>query len=336
MRRLIAVAVGLFVALSVTTPAQAATQVDVIVGALHKAPVYVAQGTPGTTSETAASLTGKLFENDTIVLVMLPDNASPDQEDVNTLAQKIDKGLKGKRIVGIAVGAQFAGAASKMPSGIADDLMNRAASVSTNPAETLGTFVRNVHDWQAANPEPAATSGAKASSGWLWWLFLAPAFILLLVYLLIRLLSNRLRIKPKVRYTAPGTLNELVRTLMRQRNELHERDPMREAINLTCRYTEAYFKRFAGERSASDAIVRFGNQLNLATKVVKDYSYAIENPEYIDEPDKVSRLGLDSINGLADTILKSIKKGNSELLLEFRANTSILEAQRYKNPDARY
>src|SRR4051812_19978714 len=81
MRRLIVVVLGIIAALSVATPANATTNVDAIISALQKAPIYIGQGTEGTTSDTAASLTSKLHENDNIVLVMLPADTTLTQDD---------------------------------------------------------------------------------------------------------------------------------------------------------------------------------------------------------------------------------------------------------------
>ena len=350
MRRLIAVALGLFVALSVAIPASAATSVDTIVGALQKAPVFVVDGTEGTTSDTAATLTGKLSDGDNIVIVMLPADETLSVEDVNALTQKISNGLKGERIVGIAVGAQFAGAASMLPSGTAADLMNRAQTVSTNSVETLTTFIRNVHDWQKNNPDYIPTpKPEKAESGVPVWPFIVGG-VLLVTIMLVIFLTTRRRIRGRVHYTAPGNLNDPVRSMMEYRKRL-ERDRywdtyspsinaarresverMFVAIDATCRYTEAYFKRFASEKKNSGTLVIFNNQLELAQKVVKDYVYTYENSEFVDNPIQVMKRGHDAIEGLAETILSSIKKGNNDRLMDYKVSTNILDANRYKDP----
>jgi hypothetical protein len=351
MRRLIAVALGLFVALSVAIPASAATSVDTIVGALQKAPVFVVDGTEGTTSDTAAALTGKLDDGDNIVIVMLPADETLSVEDVNALAQKISNGLKDERIVGIAVGAQFAGAASMLPTGTANDLMNRADTVSTSSVETLITFIRNVHDWQRSNPDYIPTpKPEKAVSAVPVWPFIVGAVVILVTITLVVFLTTRRRIRGRVHYTAPGNLNDPVRSMMDYRKRL-ERDRywdtysppinaarkesverMFVAIDATCRYTEAYFKRFASEKKNDGTLTIFNNQLELAQKVVKDYVYTYENAEFVDNPIQVMKRGHDAIEGLAETILSSIKKGNNDRLMDYKVSTNILDAQRYKDP----
>ncbi len=331
MRRLIAVALGLVTALSVAMPASAASNADDIVGALKKAPVYVVSGTEGTTSDTVGTLTSKLYKDDNIVLAMLPADPSITQDDVTLLAQQVSNGLKGKRIVGIAVGTQFAGVTSMMPSGTASDLMNRAQTVSTNSVETLITFVRNVHDWQSQNPQYVpASKPAKATSGSFPW-FLIVIGALLAVLIAIFIIFNRRRIRSRVHYTAPGEMNDPVEKMMKLREHLRDDEAMYNAIDEVCRYTEAYFKRFTSEKRNSDTVTLFSNQLELARKVVEDYVYTYEDSQYVDEPEVVLKRGLDSIQGLAETILISIKKGNNDRLMDYKVNTNILNAQRTRN-----
>ena len=353
MRRLIAVAFGIFVALSVAIPASAASNVDTIVGALQEAPVYVDDGAEGATSDTAATLLSKLYDDDNVVIVMLPADETLATEDVNALAQKISNDLKDERIVGIAVGSQFAGAASILPSGTANDLMKRAETVSTNSAETLITFIRNVHDWQKSNPDyMAAPEPAKAESAAPVWPFMIIG-VSLVVTMSVLFLYTRRRIRGRVHYTAPGNLNDPVRSMMDNRKHLEterywdnfsptvnaaRRDSvgrMSAAIDATCRYTEAYFKRFASEKKNSDTLTIFNNQLELAQKVVKDYVYTYENHEFIEDPIEVMKRGHDAIEGLAETILSSIKKGNNDRLMDYKVSTNILDAQRYKDPKSR-
>jgi hypothetical protein len=334
MRRLMVVVLGVFVALSVATPASATTNVDAITSALQKAPVYIDQATEGTTPDTAGTLTTMLNGNDNVVLVMLPADTSLTQEDVNALAQKISSGLKSQRIVGISVGAQFAGAASIMPSGVASDLMHRAAVVSTDSVETLGTFVRNVHDWQTSNPSyvPVLKPAKASGPGFPWWIVIGG--ILLVMILLVILIINRRRIRSQVHYTAPGGLNDPVEKMMKLRERLSNHDDMYDAIDLLCRYTEAYFKRFTPEKKSPATITAFSNQLELAQKVVEAYADVRKDPQYYDDPQKVMSRGVDSIQGLADTVLASIKKGNADRLMDYNVSTNILDAQRYKDPNS--
>jgi hypothetical protein len=333
MRRLMVVVLGVFVALGVAAPADATTNVDDINSALQKAPVYIGQGTEGTTLDTAGTLKMMLNDHDNIVLVMLPSDDSITQEGVNALARQISNGLKTKRILGVAVGTQFAGASSIMPSEVASDLMHRAAVVSTDSVETLGTFVRNVHDWQTSNPSyvPVPKPVKASDSGFQWWIVIVG--ILLVMILLVILIVNRRRIRSQVHYTAPGGLNDPVEKMMKLRERLNIQDDMYNAIDLLCRYTEAYFKRFTPEKKSPSTITAFSNQLELAQKVVEAYADVRKDPQYYDDPQKVMIRGVDSIQGLADTVLASIKKGNADRLLDYNVSTNILDAQRYKNPN---
>ena len=333
MKRFIAVALGLIVALSVAIPAAAAATANDIVGALKEAPVYITSGTEGTNSDTAPSLMSKLYENDNIVLVMLPEDSMVVQEDVNELARKISDGLKNEKIVGLAIGTQFAGVASILPSGTATELMNRAKTVSTNSVETLSTFVRNVHDWQSAHPEQVATpkpSKADEPDAFKPWPFAAGFAIGTVIGVIILVNLNRRRVRKRVHYTAPAELNNPVRELMRSREQLRENDQMRAAIDLVCRYTETYFKRFPAEKKSTDAIKLFNNKLELAQKVVVEYVYTSKNRDFVTDADDLLARGLESIQGLAETILTSIKDRNNDRLMDYKVNTNILNAQRYR------
>ncbi len=134
------------------------------VDALQTTRVYVAPGTAGTDPYTAGQLLERLKSGDSIVLVMLPADASVDT-DIFKIASTLSEKLEDQYIIGLAVGREVIGYSNVMPVGEADDQMRRADSVANSSLTALVTFVDNIHKWQASNvmptPVPTATSTPK-------------------------------------------------------------------------------------------------------------------------------------------------------------------------------
>jgi hypothetical protein len=126
------------------------------VEALKKSPVFVYPGTEGTDSTTEAKLRARLNNNDNIVLVMLPMDGLKGT-DIDTIVKSLSNGLHDERIIGLAVGDQVVGYAPTLPPLVAEDQMNRADTMATDPITALGTFTWNIHEWQKANPQPSPT-----------------------------------------------------------------------------------------------------------------------------------------------------------------------------------
>ena len=107
---------------------------------------------------------------------------------------------------------------------------------------------------------------------------------------------------------------------------------MAQAINDVCRYTEAYFKRIPAEKRNSATVKQFEHHLSLAEKVVETHIDAAQHPDFYDGAEMVLAKSTQTIEGLAETIVSSIRQRSNERLMDYEVNARILDAQKYRNP----
>lgn len=141
---------------SIFVPAQVqAQEMDYVanaVAALQTSNIYVAPGTSGTDYDTASKLKKLLTDSDRIVLVMLPADALTGS-DMYSIAQKISAGLDNQKTIGLAVGDELIGYSPVLLEGVANDKMDRASTVASDPVTALTIFTQNIHTWQTYNPQ---------------------------------------------------------------------------------------------------------------------------------------------------------------------------------------
>jgi hypothetical protein len=320
--------VGLLVAI----PAHAQSPIDEAVKSLQDNPVYVAAETEGTTSQTADDLASQLHGGDNILLVMLPATAG----DPTDLAKQIDDATEHKYVIGVAVGDQLAAASAVMPQGTAADLMRRANSISTSNVETLNTFVRNVHSWQAQHPRAKASKPVKKKSdgGSSWILFVIIGLILVLAGLFVVLRASKQGYQTNeglVQFKrSPEQVRDLLDAIMKMRGDVEDPE-VRQLIDTACTNTEEYFRRSSASGKQEADAQMFVNHLQSVRKVLVQY-IDIQNTRrrgYYDNPDQLMESGRSAIAGFNTFVLNSIKRGRSADLTNFKVDTDILTAQRF-------
>lgn len=327
MRMLWCVLLGVVVGLLAVPTAQAQTGVNEIAKALKDSPVYIASGVEGTNQDTAGQLASQLNGRDNLVLVMLPDNGD---SDPGATAKAIDKATGHKYIVGLSAGSELTAASTIMPDEVARDLMQRAVDTGTNPAERLGTFVRNVHEWQGDNPnEPASKKKDEDSGSFLLTgiLFLIAGFCLVVVFLIRRQYPHAEQ-EVKLR-ASPGNVRDILRRIQDLVPEINDRR-MRDVVIEAITDTEAYFKRSTDSSSLSRDTDTFVNHLNSVAKVLARYIDVQGFPRYYDDPQALMNKGFEAVKAFNDFVLQSIKDGRKSDLTQFNVDTDILSAQRFR------
>jgi hypothetical protein len=323
IRQLAAVLAIVLAPLLIPWPAIATDPLNDALAALKQAPVYVAIGTAGTDKDTAGILTRQLTDGDTIVLVMLPASSNTNDSALD-FAKKLSDGLGSGRIIGLAIGSDVVAYAPQLPAGVPSDLMNRAVSVSTTTAETLGTFVRNVHDWQAAHPQPkpADASNQAKDSGLAWWLWLIIVLVLCGIgwFSYDRLWDKASRRQLKLRYS-PRPVRNLLSSLLDLQPRIEDAS-VRADITQICKDIEYYFRR---NRDVESSMLL--HHLENVRKVLVQYidiqdipaRYARNSQSLLDE-------GAQAIREFAQFILETARQNNGEPMAEFSVNTEILRA----------
>jgi hypothetical protein len=327
MRKLWCLMLGVMVGLLAVSTAQAQTSVNEVVSALKKNRVYVAPGTENVDQYTASELEAQLTGGDNIVLVMLPENGG---ESPEAMAQAIDKATGHKYIVGLSVGSTLTAASTIMPNATARNLMERAVDTGTNPTERLGTFARNVHEWQAEHPdEPAAKKPSKSSGGAAIFVFIA-ALIALACAAGAIFLSRRKSPDDSqdIKFKAsPDPVRDVLRKIQHLAPQVKSPD-MRESVVQAVADTEAYFKRNS-ESQKKDAGI-FVTHLTSVKDVLERYIDIQENPRYYDNPEKYLKKGREGVEGFGEFVIDSIRAGRKRDLTQFNVDTDILSAQRYR------
>lgn len=302
--------------------------------ALKQAPVYVAPDTEGTDKDTAAKLQARLNKDDNIVLVMLPATAESSLgADAFTIATRLSEELGNKRIIGLAVGNNVVGYAPSLPAGVAADQMRRAKSVSNDPLTALGTFAQNMHIWEAANPQPKpepfdSPEGEKGGTSWLVWLGIAVVIVLSAIAVLAVVASQKTEPgTEKTRFKAPNQVKGLLADIVRNRWQINDWE-LKDALYKICVYIERYFAKSSNDKKR-DALF-FKDRLTEVAQVLTSYVDVQDNPHFYHNPEAELARGKESIIDFSEYVLESIRRGSSEDLFDFRVNTNILQAQRFR------
>ena len=328
MRRSLLVGLCVVVALVVASPALADT-LSKTVAALKQSPVYVEPGTPGATVDTAGELKGQLINGDNIVIVMLvPGSISG---DLTGFAQQVNSKMGGKKIVGISAGDQEVAYSSLLPAGVAADLMHRAASISVGGSDTLKTFIRYTHSWQQQHPqEPASKPVDKhAKKGGFPVLIVLLLVIGLVVVLggVIFARSNRATDADHVSFDkSPPAVRSPLEKIQGLKHQVEDPE-LQQQLTLTCRYTEDYFSRSTGNAGADSRV--FQSHLSDIADVLEKYIDVQNQPQYYENPQDEMRKGSDAVTGFNAFVLKSIRRGSSTKLTDYKVKTDILSAQRW-------
>lgn len=143
-------------------PAMAADSVDEATAALQTSSVYVAKSTEGTTNNTPVTIKAALTPKDHIVVVLMGKGTELDNDRI---ANKILGSLKEPSILALYANGQFGGYTNRqyVPADTLNRVVSDASNIAVGPVETTTMFIKLVHDYQAAHPEPVAS--AKPAAG---------------------------------------------------------------------------------------------------------------------------------------------------------------------------
>jgi hypothetical protein len=314
----------------VATPAHADT-IDDAAAALKHASVYVATGADVDSSDTAGHLKKQLNDGDNVVIAMLPADAG----DPVAAASKIEAATGHKYIVAVTIGNQTATASDVMDTDVTQDLMSRAASVSTSTTETMVTFIQNVHSWQAQHPKAKASNPASKKDDGTALYVLVGVLVLLVgaAVVIIRILRPRVRQWDDFS-SAPTDVRRKLQSIRSQREKIT--DPqMGLLVERICRDTNEYYRRsntkFDEDSGVTDLLRNVGEVLRSYIQVQEDirqgqsYYYAPDNPR------DLLQQHYDGIADFAEFIRQGIRRGIALRLEDFSFNNDMLRTVR--NPD---
>lgn len=298
-----------------------------IATALEQSPVYVAPGLDDADRTTTAKLLASLKSSDNIVLIMLPGSAIQELDgDILTIANRLSERLKNQRIIGLAIGKEVVAYAPALPGGVVADLMKRAKSVSNDPTTALITFTQNMHVWQKDHPE-AILSPTDKGSGGIWLIVLLFLVSVVMGILLRHWLQLYQQINGKASFKAPNQIKGLLYQIAADRLQINDEE-LQGAIYQLCLDIEQYFNSSSSNKTKDTAF--FQHRLREVADVVKKYIEIQENPRYYYVPQDELLNGKKSVMDFAGYVLDSIRRGNASELMEFKVNTQILQAQRYR------
>lgn len=319
--------------------ASASSQVDAAVKGLRSSNVYIAPGTPKTTSDTATELKQVLREGDNIVLVMVPDKGT----SAVSLTRGIDNATGHKYTIGVSVGNEVRGYSTQLPDNVAVDIMSRAESVATTPAEALRTYVQKVHDYQRTHAEqPTPIPGVAAAESGSPILLVALAvtvFALAIAFGGVALLRRSKRLREEAgeitRFRSPTTVREELEKLYVLRKQIQDPD-VSQRVEDICRDTERFFDTSQGSssRDTEQESVEFTEPLSKIRGVIQKYIEAQKgNKErrYVDNPDEVLQLGAGAVDSFAEHVLNSVRTMKAGEMTHFRVDAKMLEAVQYRN-----
>jgi hypothetical protein len=301
--------IALFSMSLIASPAAFAFAVDTVddaIASLGSDPVYVSASAPGTTPDTAPQLARRLRDNDHLLIVMLPAPVEGvvTADLLQTTVAKISEAFGKKKIVGLTIGTSAIAAGPTLPAGTASTLMTRASTVGTNPTETLGTFIDNVHAWQVQNPEPVPPTPpappTPLTSQWWFWGLMGLVFGTAVFFAKRGLVLYRERQRERVgdiRFNAPPTINMWTRRLLELRSQVSSKDyPMRDAIMRVCREIDAYF----ADRKDMPPSEDIERSLKWAASAIEVYLKIQDAPSYYPNATKEKQRRVNGIEQFAD------------------------------------
>lgn len=309
--------------------------------ALKSAPVYVAPGTEGTDYDTAGELQDMLNSGDNIVLVMLPTEALSGT-DIYSLAKALSGKLYDQKIIGLAVGREVIGYSPSLPSGVAGDMMKRADSVSNDSVTALRTFAQNIHLWQADHqrveptptavptptPVPQSPQERQRTQTIIGLVFGAIVVIgIAVLFFKIRATLIAKEMEEGTHFDAPNPVKDLLVKIAKEREQINDRDFQQIVLQL-CVDVERYFLKSSND-VRKDSLF-FHERLNEVDQVLTKYIDVQQSPRYYTDPKGEMKRGKDSIGDFSQYVLDSIRRGTAADLLDYKVNTNILQAQRYR------
>lgn len=312
--------------LSPVISAHAEDKVDQAISALRSTRVYVAQGTERTTKTTASELTSKLNEDDHIVIVMFPGDATTaSAEDV---AARILGSLKESSTLGLYINGQTVAYSTRLPMDVIPDLMNRANSISRTPQESLTVFVALVHEYQTAHPEPTPTPSGETTkptvspSDFTWLIILGCVAAISTIVLLI---WRHMRDPYPVRHT-PAPVSEQLYKIRRLMDDIQSSE-MTHLMGDIIKDTGAFFKRAKGINEVDTQ--GFAKRLRTAVELVEKYIEIQNEPRYAPNPpgaDALLHSGRIAIKGLSESVLKAVRDESAVAVLDFQIKADLLTA----------
>jgi hypothetical protein len=330
-----------------SAPAFAAGPVDNAISALKNGTVYIEPGTEFTGRDTVVTLKQNLKSNDHIALVMLPAS-SLEGTTIDEIAAKIDNATGKQYIIGLSVGNETLGYSSYLPTGVSNDAMVRAASISNNPVDALRTYPKVMHEWQAAHPEqaypeketqnttstqvpktPQDSSSVPYGIGG-GGLLIAVAVAAAVIF---RRKSKRAiddAIKVKFSNDTPQSLRDAFSRVVALSEKIQNRHIL-DRLERAAFDMNQFFQRTHGTKESYDAQIDEQNMLRSTewvVKVLESYVDIQDFPQYYDNVDELVGDGMKTIDSYADSVRNAVKKSTTDKVFDFKQGQKIIQSER--------
>lgn len=318
-----AIAYAAILVMLTATPALAddSTNVDTILTQIGTDHVYVEDGVQYATSNTEASLASRLTDSDNIVLIALNDEASATIVNPEVFVQKLGEALSAKDdpvVVGVMIGDETYTYSNYIPDLANTELMHKAKTVSTNPAEVLSTYVANVHRWQLDNPLPVDSPAAGTSFGSP--LYLIAGFAIGIgIYRTIRRRRHYSNIRIGI-IKRPARA-QVIR-LLELRPKVTDRD-IHEQLTQIAVDIEYYFKQRGRHTRAVTA--GLANDLKRVNTVLEGYIKASANLRYYQNYQEIRNITKVSVAAIANQVFNLARHGSFEGLEKFLGAAEIIQ-----------
>lgn len=302
--------------------------IDEIVAGVAEDSVYVAEDVPNSDTTTEASLAARLQDGDGIVLVALPATAVDDLGDPQAFANELGDSLASSDvIVGLVVGDQGYTYSNYVPLTVTADLMDRAESVSTNPAELLGTYIRNVHSWQREQPVPVSEEAVPAIAS-VGGFALGGVLVVALVVLAVRPIRRRVAAYTRSlgRWAfVPRRLRQRLYALESYGSQIRD-DDIRDAISGSVRSIESLFRDKSNR--TQEIQIELDQKLSLVVTTLKTYERIQNDETHFVRAEELMSDGRDAVVEFREIVREMAISGNMQQLRDYHGATSVLNQDR--------
>lgn len=292
-----------------------------IAAQVEASPVYIDSSIADAAGDTQHILS-RLKPDDGIVVVILAENAVPDPAE---FANELMQALATPRTIALTVGQTTTVQSAEWPSQIvASDIMRRSLNVSTNPVDTMLTFVREVHGWQDRNPKPVPPAPpAEPTDPATYILPIGGVAILAVGIGGTALLIKRRNARMLELYGAPRRYRRALSRILKYRDKYGADTAIGRDLTSICQGAVKYFRG----QTRDDAPILHQHLKNVA-KVMQGYDEVRTSSGDYRNAGELTKNGESTIHEFNEFVSEVVRKGNAIKAGDFELNLATLRDAR--------
>lgn len=313
-----------------TVPAFASVPAGTVATALTTSLYYVEPDQPDFNDTAGASLAAQLQKNDGVKLALVSNDTvaqyggSPLEYAKQVVEQYPHDAQTNAIILVVVTPAKVDVYSSALAESVAQDLMNRARSVSVDWHDTVVTFIQNLHEWEQKHPEfsvvpsdAAKTRTNTGSSAPTMWIVIGIGLVVMAAAAIV----------VEIRRTQ-DSLDQVTRSFNAMRDTVDD-DEMKHTLSKIVSEVGRYQKARRSRKTRQGNFSKEGKKLLLqklqvGLDVAAKYVEIQNEPDYYDNPSKLLSDGQKSLESLANAVAQVVREDPNFDLESFYTKVEFL------------